>query len=189
MKNHICSIMLILFAYGVTAQEIKNEPPNEKKFKNSIKIHPLNLFVNEYVVEYERVVGTKSALSFTLSQGYERNRLFAGGVMKSYFTFLEVDYRHYLSKSKLAPKGWFVAAGTFGLYELYRYKNIPGRADPNFDRDYFTTGVSMDTGYQWIFNNGINIGLSAGADLRIPVDHNISTYVRGNLNFSVGYSW
>ena len=188
MGNKVLTMLLIMCTCGIMGQDIKNEKP--KTFKNSIKIRPLNFFVNELIFDYERVIGPKSSLNITIGQGYQKDRLLVGGTIENYTSFLEVDYRRYFSKDKIAPRGWFVGVGIFGLYELDRFKNIGGTVEPNFDRDYFSTGISVDAGYQWVFNNGITLGLSGGADLRIPVDHSInSSSTRPNLNFSVGYSW
>ncbi len=192
MKKIVLSLILLACTCTLIAQETNEEKINEKgnTFKNSLKVHPLNIFVNELVLEYERVIRKKSSLIFTLGLGYEDGDFIPSGTFEEYLIFSQVDYRYYFSKSKIAPKGFFVSGGAFGFYEHIRYKDLFRTVQPNINQDFFTAGISGDIGYQWVFKKRITIGISGGADLQIPLNYdNSSTKVRPDLNVAIGYSW
>jgi len=190
MKKIALSLTLLFCVFTLSAQEIEETNSEEKTFKHSIRVHPLNVFANELVVNYERVIGEKTSLNFKLVLGYEDFNLFPSGTREDYLFFLQADYRYYFLKSKIAPRGFFVSGGILGFYENIQYKDFSGTVSPNIIGDLFTAGVSADIGYQWVFKKGITIGLSGGAHLQIPINYdNTTIQIKPNLNFAIGYSW
>ncbi len=192
MKKLALNLTLLLCVFTLSAQEVEETNPGEKTFKNSLRVHPLNVFVNELVVDYERVISEKSSLNFTLALGYEDFGVAfpPSGSREDYLVFLQADYRYYFSKSKIAPRGFFASGGVFGFNEHIRYRDLPGTVSPNFSQDFFTAGVSADIGYQWVFDKGITIGLSGGANAQVPVNYDNSTIqIKPDLNITIGYSW
>lgn len=185
------AIILTLLALGMCnmlqAQKENAIDPPSKAYKNSIRIHPLNLLVSQIGFSYERVIKSNRSLNFTLIQSFKEIDRPARVADYSYYGIEgEIDYRFYLKHN--APKGWFVSPGISATTESESYTSSFDRKEIDFKRS--TVAVGIEGGYQWIFKQGITIGTSIGADYEVEFGENGTEYnIEPRLQFSVGYTW
>jgi len=156
MKNIIIAI-LILQNVTVFAQE--------EKVKGIVKINPLSLLVATINMAYEVPTSEKSSLQFAAfytSMGGNGNNKIRG------FGFIP-EYRFYLSKTKDAPRGFYVAPTLRFSKFKYTIKNyntyINNTYYPTYESDLTQMGVSGNIGGQWIWKSGFCLDVYGGPAL------------------------
>jgi hypothetical protein len=120
--------------------------------KNIIKVNLLSPIVRTGSFFYERVITDKSSLQLgLLYTGYstEGTKLRGFGITP--------EYRFYLSQSKQAPQGFFVAP--FLRYENLELTNLNDQATLS------TFGGGLVIGGQWVFSNIVSLDIFGGPRL------------------------
>jgi len=194
MKKIILGVLtLILFSAEFQAQN--TEPSSDSDslniaFKHSLKVKPLSTLGGEFGLSYERVIKPKRSLNFyaeiTFEDIFDDPTITGSEKIGDYnLSRIGVDYRFYLSKQKLAPKGWYAGVGPLAYLLNYKYDNS------NDKDNIFYLGARAHSGYQWVFKNGINIGADGGIQYNkaLSREFNISGLSFLVVNFAVGYSW
>ena len=122
--------------------------------KNILKLNPLGIIFGSGSFSYERAIGSKSSFEINSSFGIYKYQ----GIKYTSFG-LGADYRFYLSKSKIAPKGFHVGPGAGLVFGNAKLNPIYGELDDAI------TGyiVNATFGHQWIFKNNFSIDIAGGA--------------------------
>ncbi len=146
MKSFIIALMLIAAVNIAVAQETAP--------KNVVKINPLGVLFGSANLAYERALTEKSSFLIAPSFGFFK----LSGAKYSSFG-LGAEYRFYLSKTKTAPAGLFVAPGagyTGGSVKVDDGQG--GTSKTNFSA-YYIKGI---LGHQWIWDSGFTLDLNGG---------------------------
>jgi len=189
MKKSSWSVLIgLLTVVSLNAQEVVRDNEN-KQTKNIIKIHPLAALGGVIGLGYERVLKPKTSINFVLFQQFNEPNFDNNVFEKNYNMFFATEIRRYLSKQKLAPRGWYVSGGLFTEYNYNTYKD---RRD-NLERLWI--GTFGRTGYQWVFKKalkGITTEVNGGLGYRTTTgifdggsEHLLDVYI----NWTIGYSW
>jgi len=198
MKKIGWSILIgLLTIVSLTAQEKISD--NEKETtgpKNIIKIHPLDvLFSGGIGLGYERVIKSKTTIDFELFQQFN-NLSFDNDLSElNYNLFFETDVRRYLSKRKMAPKGFFVGGGILTIYNNYNKLKNSNNNEVTNDVEELWVGAGVKTGYQWVFKKALK-GITAEANATVDYRTRLGVFDRSTANevglllrFTIGYSW
>ena len=136
MKRLFISLLIAVVCFTASAQQ------------NVVKINPLGLLIGAASVSYEKTLSPSSS--------FQINGLF-GGMTFSDFSYSTwgagADYRFYLTKSKVAPTGFYVAPGL--AYNNMNFKVDTEKASAS------AFAIKGMLGYQWIWG-GFDLDLFAG---------------------------
>lgn len=202
MRKAFFLLICLFLGINVFAQE-------KSQIKNSFRVNSLALFSGFYEFQYERVINQKASIKFGIGSGTLRNR--SGGdadddfmdafgtnafnnnnehVVKGFS--LNVDYRYFLSKTNIAPKGLYVSPGIqfLSLNDKYSYTNSDNIPTTLVDYDYSLFNIRLLMGYQFIIKNllvvnpylGPGVGLGKVEDSMSQID----AFAKGfSLNFGL----
>ncbi len=143
-KSNFVILFIVLGFLGVNAQQ------------NVFKINPLGLVLGAAELSFERALSNKGSVELSLA--YSRSDVgFSTGEEKATGYGVEGKYKFYLSASKDAPRGLYVAP-------------VVTYASSNVERGILEGKVSYVAGggilgYQWVFgsDSGFSIDLNGGA--------------------------
>ena len=160
MKNYKLFFSLLLAGISVQAMA---QSDNAQTPKNLIKVNLLSPVVRTGSFFYERILNEKSSLQLGL---FYTGTSFAGTRFRG--IGITPEYRFYLSESKQAPAGFFVAP-------FVRYQNLKltDKDDTNISAGYSSFGGGVCVGNQWLFKNQVSIELFGGPSFN-------ATSFRGN---------
>ena len=172
MKKLFLFFMLVTATISCFSQD---EP------KNVVKANPLGLIFGNANISYERALGNHSSIVFAPSFGFLKlNDL-------KYSTFgLGAEYRFYLSGSKMAPKGTYVAPGVSFQF---------GKVKSDVSETNLTGfGGKAVIGRQWVFESGFTLDLQGGiqyTSFSFEGDIGASAFkgVLPTLGLGLGYAW
>jgi Protein of unknown function (DUF3575) len=182
MKKVIVSIFALALTTGAIAQKGGEAGP-----QNVIKVNPLGLIFGQASLGYERAISEKS--SFVIAPSFGGFKL--GGFKYNQFG-LGAEYRFYLSKTKMAPEGFYAAPGAF--FSSGKVQESATDTKVNFT----SFGGKAVIGNQWIFKSGFVIDLNGGIQVSSfkYKDNNSSVFsgLKGSgvfpaLAFSIGYAF
>ncbi len=158
IKNSILTgIVLLLFAFSITAQEIIERPSPRK---NVVKLDLLTPMVGSFTLHYERMIGESFSLngrgSINTFEVFEADSLLLD--IRGYSG--QIDIRGYLNQWRYIPEDVY-----FSFF--FQYKRHEMTANPyvfNFRGLGMTTyGVGLTGGKQWLFlNDRLSFELLAG---------------------------
>lgn len=141
--------MLTLFA--ITALSNTADAQSEKK--NIIKVNMLSPIIRTASFFYERVITPKSTAQLGL---YYIGSPAPVGDAKIRGFGITPEYRFYVSNSKQAPQGFFVAP-------FLRYQNLELSIDTTNEKATISTfGGGLAIGGQWIFSDIISLDIFGG---------------------------
>jgi hypothetical protein len=144
MKKLLIAASMLISVSATFAQE--GSP------QNVIKVNPLGIFFGNASLAYERALGEKSSFVIAPSFGF----LKLSGFKYSSFG-IGAEYRKYLSKTRNAPAGLYVAPGvgyTGGSVKV---------DDGNSDKvTYNSFTLKAVLGHQWIWDSGFVLDLNGG---------------------------
>ncbi|MCS6968028.1 MAG: DUF3575 domain-containing protein [Bernardetiaceae bacterium] len=135
---------------GLQAQQAKSQ--SEEPAKNLIKANLLSPVVRTGSFFYERALNEKSALQLGIF--YTGSSVF-GTLFRG--IGITPEYRFYVSESKQAPAGFYVAP-------FLRYQNLRliDKDNTNLTADYTSFGGGVCVGNQWLFKNQVSLDLFGG---------------------------
>ncbi len=137
----------------------------KKQRKNVIQLNILPLVFNSYNLFYERKIESK--LSVVLAMNYFHSK---SGFFKYYdsrWFSATFDFRRYFSSSL---NGLFVSP-YFKYKYVIDYQIVNDYWDPSLnltietpiqDEHWHFVGFGLTAGYQWVYNNGISLGIFTG---------------------------
>lgn len=136
------TVLLIVFTVWITAVWAQNQV---------IKINPAGYFFDAANLSYENATSWPSG-SYQINLNY--GNLSAPGVK---YTGLGagIDFRHYFSNTKDAPRGLYLSAGL-----LYTYIKV--MIDGEDSKSIPAGGAKLSLGYQWVWDSGFALDLFAG---------------------------
>jgi hypothetical protein len=163
MKKFFASAILILIV--LTNSWSQEMVDTSKPGKNLVKFNFSGLFVGNYIAQYERVVGKRSSLAFTLSVAPNTGLPFKDALMEEFsdnedakaaiestlytkYNFT-LEYRFYLSKG--APKGFYLAP-------FLRYMNMELEQDYPFTPSDGKQHVATVSSKFGAFGGGLMVG-------------------------------
>lgn len=149
MKTYKLMLCLLLagFSMKAAAQNEGEAPP-----KNLIKVNLLSPVVRTGSFFYERVLNEKSSLQLGF---FYTGTSFSGTQFRG--IGLTPEYRFYLSESKQAPAGFFVAP-----FARYQNLKLSDKDDANISATYSSFGGGVCVGNQWLFKNQVSLELFGG---------------------------
>lgn len=174
-KLFLMAIVTIAFAMNGIAQDVQNV----------VKINPLGAFLGSANLAYERALTEKSSVVIAPSFGF----LKSGGFKYTSFG-LGAEYRFYLSKEKVAPKGFYAGPGAG-----FNFGEAKWEDDATEKTSFSGFNVKGIIGYQWIWNSGFTLDLNGGIqylDFKFKdsdVDGVPLSGVLPTIGFSLGYSF
>lgn len=136
----------------------------DENVKGIIKLNPLSFLVSTINIAYEVPTSAKSSIqiaTFYTSLGKADNKI-------SGFGFVP-EYRFYLSKTKLSPRGFYIAPTL--RYSQFKYidKNyntyINNTYYSSFVGDFKQFGISANIGAQWVWKSGFNLDIYGGPSI------------------------
>ncbi len=145
MKKIIICLFALSFFLGAHAQEVKNV----------VKVNPLGLIIGSASLSYERLLNEKSSVQLNANYG-SWNIL--GNKISSIGAGL--DYRMYISKTKVAPNGWYLSPGASFSSVSYTSTDIFSNT---ITGSISSIGLKADMGYQWVWDSGFALELFFGA--------------------------
>jgi hypothetical protein len=167
MKKLLSFIILVFVVMGVFAQETK---PSSPDFKWVVKFLPVNIPLQSFSLEAERMLNAKNAV--TLGIGIPTNAsligkygIKSGDVSKAEFGTMHVRaaYRHYTGNSGL-PKGFYI--------EPYlKYQNVKATVSAKFNNDQTDASYPADIKVDFnTLNAGVQLGVQWLIAKRVAVD-------------------
>jgi len=196
MKKIIFTILIIAcIALTAQAQENKTLAPNnteQRDYKHSIRLLPLPTLTGLGVeAEYERAIKSNFSLNFKVYGQHYTSDIYRNGSFRmdreTYEIQLEISGRYYLTKSKNAPKGWFVSPGIIGGFREVNYEE--STTDNYRSYNTFQVGTSFKSGYQWVFKSGLTLGAAGGVNYIYEFSRSTSGSIGPIIESSIGYSW
>lgn len=145
MKKTLIAACLLVSISTAFAQK-------ESSTQNVIKVNPLGIFLGNASLSYERALTEKSSIVVSPSFGF----LKFGGFKYSSFG-IGAEYRFYLSKTKTAPAGLYVAPGLG--YTGGSVKDEDGNGDKTNFSSFTAKGI---IGHQWVWDSGFVLDLNGG---------------------------
>lgn len=149
MKN--CKLFFCLLFAGITMQAVAQSDTAETP-KNLIKVNLLSPVVRTGSFFYERILNDKSSLQLGF---FYTGTSFAGTQFRG--IGITPEYRFYLSESKQAPAGFFIAP-----FVRYQNLNLSDKDDTSISATYSSFGGGVCVGNQWLFKNQVSLELFGG---------------------------
>lgn len=145
MKKIIISLIALAFFLGANAQEVKNV----------VKVNPLGLLFGNASLSYERLLNEKSSVQLNANYG-------SWSLLETTISSVGagLDYRMYISKTKVAPNGWYLSPGASFSNVSYSSTDING---DEITGAVSSIGLKVDGGYQWVWDSGFELELFLGA--------------------------
>jgi hypothetical protein len=139
----------------------------DQPYKNVLKLNLPGIYVRSGVITYERVIRNKRSFEVGLAFEAPGSEYVSGGI--GFFS----AYRFYLSKSLVAPAGFYISPGLVYIY---------GGTNGSYVRKTSAIQLQGVAGYQWLIKQHFTLDVNAGVRIYSP-----EGFLDLTLGIGVGY--